>query len=276
MKYKLVCVDMDGTLLNDKKQVTQRSKVAIARALEKGVKVVICTGRLFTAANEYADMIGIKAPIISANGAYIKEKDRDEVIYKSVLGLDNIKNIMDVIKKYDISPNFYTTDSIYTDKSNLAYQFYSKFNMNAAINNNIKLYIVDNLEEKLEENKEEILKCIAIDDDIEKIKKIKEELSKFEGLEIVSSSINNFEVMKKGVSKGSGVKVLAEYYGYKKESVICIGDNENDLSMIEYAGLGIAMENSEKMVLEVADYITASNNDDGVAKAIEKFVLEDL
>jgi Cof subfamily protein (haloacid dehalogenase superfamily) len=276
MKYKLVCVDMDGTLLNDKKQVTQRSKVAIARALEKGVKVVICTGRLFTAANEYADMIGIKAPIISANGAYIKEKDRDEVIYKSVLGLDNIKNIMDVVKKYDISPNFYTTDSIYTNKSNLAYQFYSKFNMNAAINNNIKLHIVDNLEEKLEENKEEILKCIAIDDDIEKIKKIKEELSKFEGLEIVSSFMNNFEVMKKGVSKGSGVKVLAEYYGYGKESVICIGDNENDLSMIEYAGLGIAMENSEKMVLEVADYITASNNDDGVAKAIEKFVLEEL
>jgi hypothetical protein len=105
--------------------------------------------------------------------------------------------------------------------------------------------------------------------------KAKEELSQQEDLEVVSSSSTNFEVMKKGVSKGRAVEILAGFYGIKQEEIICIGDNENDLSMIEYAGLGIAMENSERILLNSAKHITDTNNKDGVAKAIEKFILGD-
>ncbi len=92
--------------------------------------------------------------------------------------------------------------------------------------------------------------------------------------EVVSSHFDNFEVTGKGVSKGNAVKVLANYYGIDSEQVICIGDSENDLSMIKYAGLGIAMGNADENVKEAAKYITDNNNCDGVAKAIEKFVLE--
>jgi len=110
-------------------------------------------------------------------------------------------------------------------------------------------------------------------DDSERILAAKKELRQFEDLEVVSSFKDNFEVMCKGVSKGRGVEVLANMYGFKREEVICIGDNENDLSMIRYAGLGIAMGNAEEEVKSEADFITRSNDEDGVAYAIDKFIL---
>lgn len=266
---------MDGTLLNDEKQISERNKKAIKLAIEKGIKVAICTGRLFTAANEYADLLGIKAPIISANGAYIREKDRNEVIYKSILELENVKKVLEILNEYDVSPNFHTPDSIYTERNNKSYELYAKYNKNAKVTNKINLYMVDNLYETLVKNKDNILKCIAIEDDKEKVKKVKEELRKIPDVEVVSSSENNFEVMQKGVSKGQGVEMLAAFYGIDREKVICIGDNENDLTMIEFAGLGIAMGNSEKAVIDAAQYVTDTNNNDGVAKAIEKFILSE-
>ena len=104
--------------------------------------------------------------------------------------------------------------------------------------------------------------------------KAKEELKKYEDLEVVSSSPSNFEVMNKGTSKGRAVKVLADILNINREEVMCLGDSENDLSMIEFAGLGVAMGNAEEFLKEKADYITDTNENDGVAKAIEKFILE--
>ncbi|MGL5244586.1 MAG: HAD-IIB family hydrolase, partial [Sarcina sp.] len=93
------------------------------------------------------------------------------------------------------------------------------------------------------------------------------------GLEVVSSSLNNFEIMAEGTSKGKAVKALAERLGVKREEIMCIGDSENDLSMIEYAGVGIAMGNALDMLKEKATFVTKSNNEHGVARAIEKFIL---
>jgi len=113
-----------------------------------------------------------------------------------------------------------------------------------------------------------------LDADIEKIRKAKISLRDMNEFEVVSSHYDNFEVTAKGVSKGNAVKVLADYYRINSKQVICIGDSENDSSMIIYAGLGIAMGNADDVVKEAAKYITDTNNSDGVAKAIEKFVLE--
>jgi hypothetical protein len=90
---------------------------------------------------------------------------------------------------------------------------------------------------------------------------------------VVSSYSNNFEVMSKGISKGNAVSILSDMLGIERENVMCIGDSENDLSMIKFAGLGVAMGNAAECIKENADYITDINNEDGVAKAIEKFIL---
>lgn len=273
MKYKMLCVDMDGTLLNNRKEITEPTKMALRKAEEAGVKVVIATGRLFTSANYYADLVGLRTPIISANGAFIREKDNNQVIYEALLGKENCYRILKIIKAYGIIPNFHTANTIFTERHNAHVKTYMKINEKHDIDNKIQIEFVDNWEEVFEKHHDSILKCIAIDEDLDKIQKAKAELAKCEGLETVSSSKNNFEVMCEGVSKGRAVEMLAAYYKIPREAVICVGDSENDMSMIQFAGLGVAMGNADKEIKEIAQFVTLSNEEDGVAKVIEKYIL---
>jgi len=271
--YKLFCTDMDGTLLNDKKEISERNLKAIREAHEKGVKVVVCAGRMFTSADFFSDLLGVKTPVIASNGAFIREKDRDEVIYKALLGKENSFKVLNVCKKYGIYPNFHTYNTVFTEEVNYSSAGYAKFNNLLPEGKKITITLVKDWEEIFNKYENEILKCIAVDKDGDKIERAKGELSKQNSLEVVSSFEKNFEAMNRGVSKGRAVEILAQYYNIAKEEIICIGDNENDISMIDYAGLGVAMANGEECAKKAAKYIADSNNDDGVAKVIEKFIL---
>lgn len=274
MDYKLICIDMDGTLLNDKKTISDRNLRAINLACEKGVRIAVCTGRIFTSADFFSELLGVKSPVIASNGAYIREKDRDEVVYESTLGVEKCKKLLSVFRQYDIYPHYYTSDTVFTEKLIYSSSFYEEVNKTLPKDKQIKIILVKDWEKTFQKYEKEIFKGIAVDEDIEKIQKAKMSLKGMEEFEVVSSRFDNFEVMNKGVSKGSAVKKLAEYYGISREQVICIGDSENDLSMINFAGLGVAMGNGDENVKEAAKYVTDSNNCDGVAKVIEKFVLE--
>lgn len=263
---------MDGTFLTDNKNVSERNLNAVKKASEMGVKIAVCTGRIYTSARFYGELIGVKAPVIASNGAYIRNEEKDEVIYKSTLGYENSNRILESLRKYNIYPHYNSPDTIFTEKIVYSSFFYSKMNEDLPEEKKINICVSENWQETFRNNQDEILKCIAIDDDIEKITCAKQEMKNIGDFEVVSSGRNNFEVMNKGVSKGRAVEILAGYYGINKEQVICIGDNENDISMIKYAGLGIAMGNAEQCVKDVADYVTDTNENHGVAKAIEKFV----
>lgn len=274
MKYKMICLDMDGTLLNDKKEISQGNRLAIEKAKAAGAKVVICTGRLYQAALYYDDYLGLGTPVITANGAYIRDRRADRIIFKAELGRDNCCYIYDTLKKYKISPIFHTPYGVYTEKDNPTYDMYTKMNSTLPEGRKMKIEFVSDWNKVFSEAEEDILKCIAIEDnDYERLQEAKNELVKNKGLELSSSFKNNCEVMAAGITKGKGVEKLAEYFGLTKEEVICVGDNENDLSMIEYAGLGVAMGNGEDFVKAKAEYVTSSNNEDGVARVIEKFIL---
>ncbi|WP_032122232.1 Cof-type HAD-IIB family hydrolase [Clostridium amazonitimonense] len=274
MKYKMLCTDMDGTLLNSNKDISDRTKEAIKKAHEKGVHIVVSTGRMFNSANYYADMLHIKAPIISANGAFIREKDKNDVIYKNVLGKDKCNSLLKVLQKHKVHAHFHTPNAMFSDKMVFSAKIYSDMNSYLPEDNKIDIHIVEkDWEQIFEKYEDSIVKCIAIDEDVEKIQNVKSEIMRMSGIEVVSSYENNCEIMTEGVSKGRGVEILAGYYGLNPEEIICIGDNENDLSMIKVAGLGIAMGNAPEDIKKQADYVTDNNDSDGVAKAIEKFIL---
>ncbi|MFL0249723.1 Cof-type HAD-IIB family hydrolase [Clostridium neuense] len=282
MKYKLLCLDMDGTVLSDEKKVTKENLDAIKAAHSLGVKIAICTGRLFANARVYADMFGIKAPIIASNGAYIRDKDSDEVIYKSVLGKEKSKQLYSIVEKYGFLLFFNECDCVIsTKKFDDNKNIYVKMNKELPEDRRVRLVYTENMQDTIEKEGDEILKCICIDreaiknNNYDKLNAAREEIKKVGGFEIASSFRDNFEVMCSGVSKGSAVKVLADFYGIKQEEVMCIGDNENDLSMIEYAGMGVAMGNAEESVKKVSNYITDTNNNSGVAKAINKFIVNE-
>jgi len=274
MDYKLICIDMDGTLLNDEKKISENNIRAIRLASGKGVRIAVCTGRIFTSADFFSELLGVKSPVIASNGAYIREKDRDEVVYKATLGVEKCKKLLSVFRQYNLYPHYYTSDIVFTEKLIHSSIFYQEVNKTLPKDKQVKIIVVKDWNEIFEKYENEIFKGIAVDEDLEKLQSAKNTLRNMEDFEVVSSRFDNFEVMNKGVSKGNAVKVLANYYGINSEQVICIGDSENDLSMIKFAGLGVAMGNGSQVVKEAAQYITDSNNCDGVAKVIEKFVLE--
>ncbi|NEU03787.1 MULTISPECIES: Cof-type HAD-IIB family hydrolase [Clostridium] len=274
MKYKLLCTDMDGTLLDNDKMVSEGTLDAIKKAHNKGAKIAITTGRIFTSARYYGHLLGIKAPIIASNGAYIREGDN--VIYKCVLGINNCMEILNIFKKYNLVPHFYTANGIFAGDTKYTSRFYAKSNQVVPDEFKINIKKVSQWKDIFDNYEEEILKAVAIDDDFEKLKKAKDEIRSLGKYEVVSSFSNNFEVMNKNVSKGRAVEMLTKHFNISKDEVIAIGDSENDLSMISYAGLGVAMKNGEDLVKNVASYITDTNDNEGVKKVIEKFILEDV
>ncbi|BDR79955.1 haloacid dehalogenase [Clostridium tetani] len=273
MSYKLICIDIDGTLLRDDKKLSQRNINAIKAATKKGVHVAISTGRIFPSANYYAELIGVKSPVIASNGAYIKNSSEDKIIYEKTMEYEKTIKIINILKEYKLRPHFNTHNKILTESLEFSKKVYSKMNEVLSKNNKVDIELVDTWENALKIYEREILKAIIVDEDINKIKEVKEIVAREEGIEVVSSHNNNFEVMSKGISKGNAVNILADMLGIKKEKVMCIGDSENDLSMIKFAGLGVAMGNAAECIKEYADYITDTNNEDGVAKAIEKFII---
>lgn len=276
MKYKMIAMDMDGTLLTTDKDVSERSKDVLKKAADMGIKLVVCTGRIFTSALIYADIIGTEAPIIASNGAYIREKDRDEVVYMKALPKEDMYTVVRTVKEYGFYPHLFSYDTIFSEKVIYTTKLYDKQNKSLPEDKKVKIVLNDDLEKVIEENNQIIIKIVIMSemDEIERLNKLRNEISKKIDASIVSSAENNFEIMSKGISKGNAVKILGDIYGISPEETICIGDNENDISMIEYAGCGVAMGNAADALKSAADYITDTNDNDGVAKAIEKLVFE--
>ena len=277
MEYKLIAIDMDGTLLSNRHEIPEYNKEMIKRATKAGVKIAITTGRLFASARKYSELIGVETPIIASNGAYIREKDREEIIYESKLTRKQFDEILSVIKKYDFTVYMNTSDTVISEgivPDDHAYKL-----VNNELDDAWKIKFVEktSFEEVYDQFSNDILKFICIEEreTRDELMKAKAELAQFEDLEVVSSWDNNFEVMAQGTSKGKAVEKLAQVLGIKREEVICIGDSENDLSMVQYGGLGVAMGNAIDIVKENADYITDTNTNAGVGKMIAKFIFNE-
>lgn len=274
MAIKLICIDMDGTLLIDQQNISKENKDAIKEAISKGVHVAITTGRVYDCAKLYSDEIGLKTPIIASNGAFIGGSN-GEVIYNNPLSCGEVNDFLKLTDKYNLYSYLTANFGIVSTTELPENHIYKVLNNRLKDDKKIKLEVIDNIEDACSLYPNELLKGVCVEkEDTEKLMKAKYELKKLNPeLEIVSSWDDNFEIMKKGSSKGEAVAQLAKYFNLKRDEIMCIGDSENDLSMIEYAGVGVAMGNAINKVKEAAQYVTTPNTESGVAKAIRKFVL---
>ncbi|WP_300381023.1 Cof-type HAD-IIB family hydrolase [Clostridium sp.] len=275
---KLICIDMDGTLLNSNHEVTEENKLILQKAFAKGIRIVLCTGRIFMSARYYSDLIGIKnAPVIASNGAYIKNGYTDKAIYENPMPKDLVLEIYSIIKRYGLKINFNSWNTLFRIDKEPSYHTYYKMNKLVSSDKRINFIINEDLEESIRNFDGEILKGIVIEqDNVDTLWKAKAELKELYGdkLHIVSSGADNFEIMLGSSSKGNAVSFIAKSFNIDPSEVMCIGDSENDLSMIEFAGIGVAMGNGLDLLKEAADYITDTNDNSGVSKAIKKFALE--
>ena len=278
-KYKMLVTDMDYTLLNKEKEISERNREAIRKAIEKGVHMVVATGRIYTSARLYARLLEVSTPIIASNGAIIREaafnnpKDTERTIYKDTLNVEAVKEMIKLSRKYGLFCHFFTEDTIYAEKLVNVSLRYTEWNKYLGEEDQVRIEIVDDIEEAIVQDKVEILKAVVVDADSEKMQSLRNSIVETGIVSVSQSMKDNLEVMNKGVTKGNAVKKLAKIYGINREEIIAIGDNENDISMIEYAGLGIAMGNAEESLKNAANHITGHYQEDGVAEAIERFIL---
>jgi len=274
MEYKMVCIDMDGTLLGKGRKISKESKEVIKEIHEKGVEIVVTTGRIYNNAAYYSHLLGVESPVIAANGAIVREKYTNKVIYENPIKTEECIKLIEMLYKMKFLFHFYTLDGIYCGSE--ATKFVTKLYMTKQVgydNLKINYYVIKDLEkwkEFFRKTNGQITKCIAFSAKPKKIIALKKELDKLDCVVYFGAGSRSVEINNKGVSKGKAVKALADYYGFKRNEIVCIGDNENDISMIEYAGLGVAMGNAIEPVKKLADYITDTNKDNGVAKAIKK------
>lgn len=265
MKYKLICIDMDGTLLNDNNEVSTENKLALQKCLEKGIHIAINTGRFHASAKSYITLLNLDCHIISCNGTYIQCKDTEKVLYSAPLTSAQLHKINSVFKSFNLKSYFNSINKILIEGT-------SNNDEVKDDNNFIQSKSIIQLSQK--ENYP-IYRATAVEDiDKAKLLKAKIILEKHSDLEVVTSMPNNFDVMQGGTSKGNGVKELSKILKISRDEIICIGDNENDISMINFAAVGVAMGNATEDLKIHANYITDTNNNSGVAKAIEKFILD--
>ena len=264
--YKLIAIDMDGTLLKGDKTISNENYSAIQKARKAGVKIVLATGRPLNGIKKYLDhlhLINEDDYTVVFGGAVVQNNKTEKFISHNILELEDWNYLYSLSQKLNINIHVLTEDSCIAPK-------YSKYSNQEATMNNIPLIIDNpsNMKEKLS-----FIKIMFIDEaDVvtEALKKLPKEL--FEKYTIVRSSPYYLEFLNINANKGLGVATLAKSLNIKQDEVICIGDAGNDTHMVEYAGLGVAMENAFPELKKVANFITLSNENHGVAHVINKFI----
>lgn len=268
MKYKLIVLDLDGTLTNAKKEITSRNRETLIQAQEKGIQVVLASGRptygIVPLANELR-MNEFGGYILSYNGGEIINWETGEMIYENVLPNEVVPVLYEGARSYGLSILTYDGAEIITENSKDPYVQKEAF---------LNKMAVRETNDFLTDITLPVAKCLIVGD-ADKLIPLESELSlRLQGkINVFRSEPYFLELVPQGIDKALSLAVLLKETGIEREEVIAIGDGYNDLSMIKFAGLGIAMGNAQEPVKKAADYITLTNEEDGVAEAIRKFCL---
>jgi Cof subfamily protein (haloacid dehalogenase superfamily) len=267
-EIKMIVMDMDDTLLNDNLEISDYTKKVISNAQNKGIKIVLASGRPTPAILKFAEELRLHEfddYIISYNGATLTRCKTGETISMVYLTRDNVKYIKSVSKSQDLNFQTYLNDEVVADRDNEYTRFEGKLtNMPVVISKET----IDNLDQ-------EVVKVILTGEP-DKLKLVERELKDEVGDSIMINISKPFflEFTNKDVDKDKTITKLCTLLNIPKDSVMAIGDSFNDLSMIKGCGLGVVMANGHQDVKKHAHYITHCNNTDGVATAINRFALQ--
>lgn len=294
MKYKLIATDMDGTLLDDDKKVSERTLKAIEKAKAEGILFSICTGRNITGIKNYMELLKPTGPVICNNGALIKSSDGSKILYKKLMEPEDARAVYELGCELKTTLIIWSGDQFYTNELNDRSYGYEKYS-------NLKPVLMPDFDKLLEEGITKILfsdEPARIDEIVKLVesrrnmdlnrrqtgfyhaatdanKRIADENvginEKWLGYTTTCKSLPFFlEFFNSGVSKGKAIEFIAEYCGISTTEIVGFGDGMNDMPLIRTAGFGVAMGNAFPEVKAAADYVTSTNNEDGVAKVIEQ------
>lgn len=266
--YKLIAVDMDGTLLNEQKEITNRCRQAVVELKKKGKKFVLATGRPIHGVMRYLEKLNLfdeNDYVITYNGALVQSTKTKHIIFDKPLSLDAYRELYELSLLLKVNIHALTERNVLTPRKSRYTELEAEINQMP-----ILVGPVDGVDPSA------VIVKVMFVDEAELLDAALTKLPDWvkEKYTVLRSAPYFLEFLDKSVNKGVGVSVVARQLGLKREEIICVGDAGNDLDMIRYAGLGVAMGNAFDEIKSAADYVTHSNEEDGVAHVIEKFMLK--
>lgn len=276
---KLIALDMDGTFLDEKKRISKQNELAVRQAVEKGIQVVISTGRSLAALplNDL-ERLGIRYAI-TANGAAIYKLPEKKCLYLNGMDPDFACEIVEEMRELRVHTSAFIDGQCYAEKSE--YDKIEMLNLDDVMKNYMRSSrkFVDSLTAFIKENDSEVQKFTLQfyycgDGEYWNYDKVYQKFVNDERVCMVSGGYYNLELSSRGVTKGNSLRILADMIGVGIDQTMACGDTENDLDILKTAAVGVAMSNATEDVKAEADFITLSNEESGVAYAIRKLVLE--
>jgi len=260
MNYKMLAADLDGTILDGGKDISSRNLAALRGLVERGVKVVICTGRMICAARPYWDRIEPGTPLVGYNGGLVQEPPTGENLLHKPVPADLVGEVLELCRRMRREVFGYWNDRMYVEAETRHVKLYTS-------TYGVEADVVADLLQVLRQGATKLLmpcepsECVALRDEMSSILRDKCDVTTTEGRHV--------EILAKGVSKAPAVAFLAKRCGIAREEIAAIGDGFNDIEMLRHAGLGVAVANAGPEVKAAADRVVASNEEDGVAELIE-------
>ncbi|SHN10778.1 Cof-type HAD-IIB family hydrolase [Flavobacterium xinjiangense] len=264
MKYKMLVLDMDDTLLNDDHIISNENKVMLSKARELGVHIVLASGRPTPAMTAYAKELQLdNSYMISYNGAVITDLKEDQVIFEQTLTQKQIHELYDYSLKSKTHIITYVNGKIVSETDSEYIEI--EKNITGLVHNKVVSF--------KDEVQSSAVKCILLEEP-SYLKEVEKDLkAAMPHLSVSMSKPFFLEVAQNGIDKGASIKFLAEKLDILQSEIIAVGNAGNDLTMIEYAGLGVWVDNVDPELRDKGDFIVASNNDHGVAEVVRRFIL---
>lgn len=269
---KLLACDIDGTILNSKNELTVQTKKALQNVIDNNIKLVISTGRAFSAIDPNILSINGIDYAICSNGAVIYDLKNQNTIYSDEMQLDTAIEILKTAMEFEICPAVFVKSSAYTVKK--IYDSPEEFGLNKywlEYYKNTRIPVEDLISFLKQENSP-VEKIFLLVKNYSEKQTIMQKLAKFKEVFVTTSGVNNIEILNKTADKSRAVEFLANRLNIKKENIISAGDSPNDIGMFKVSGFSIAMGNSFEEAKLNASVITDSNDNDGLAKAIDKYI----
>jgi len=287
--YKLIALDLDGTLLNSYGEITKLNREAIKAAQDKGVEVILASGRDPKTMEKISNDLNINSYLIAGNGASVYDIQTQKNIYENFINVEKALKIIKICKENTIFFSIYTTQGIITEGIKYNIKVFNNENSYRPEEQRTNIKVVPDIYDYVEKKKPSILKIIICDEDRIIFNHIIETMKTVEDVEVLEVEhmskkiirigdeqipVEYFytEVTNKDSNKWTAIKFLTQQLNIKEEEVICIGDNMNDYEMVKNSGVGIVMFGSALEKQGIADYVTEDNNSDGVGKAIYKYI----
>lgn len=268
MTIRLVAMDLDDTLLRDDWTISPRVLKAIQKAQAQGVKMTIATGRMPISTRPYAEQLGLDVPVITYHGAMIQQVLSGDILFRRVIPSALAAEIVEDVADRGVYAQVYIKDRVITPELNDWSREYERISSVRIEEADLSILLA------LEPEGVEKILLMGEEADLDQLAPLlKQQYG--EKVHLAKSKPCFLEMTDGSVNKGVALAALAEHYGIDQSEVMAIGDSFNDLEMINYAGLGVAMGNARPEIRDRADIITTSNEEDGVAEAIERYVLDE-